>query len=185
MPNYIRRRVPGGTFFFTVALAPGSGISLIDHLDKLRAAYRLTIADHPVQTDAIVVLSDHLHAVWTLPPGDIDYSLRWRLIKGRFSHFVGAPGRRTPSHQARGEAGHWQRRFWEHEIRGNADFDLHHAYTLSDPVRHGQVQRAADWTASSIHRDLREGRQIPHLPNPLPAGMCFGEQAPDPVLVPA
>jgi hypothetical protein len=41
--------------------------------------------NHPFTTDAFVVLSDHLHAVWTLPPGDFDVSTRWRLIKSRFA----------------------------------------------------------------------------------------------------
>jgi putative transposase len=81
MPNYRRAQVPGGCWFFTVNLLDRRCRLLTDNIDALRAATRLTQTRHPFTIDAMVVLPDHIHAVWTLPPGDADFSLRWRLIK--------------------------------------------------------------------------------------------------------
>jgi putative transposase len=85
MPNYRRAFVPGGCWFFTVNLLERRKALLVDHIDILRAAVEKTRRRYPFVIDAIVVLPDHIHAVWTLPPGDADFSLRWRLIKSRFA----------------------------------------------------------------------------------------------------
>ena len=84
MSNYRRMRVEGATYFFTVSLADRGSSALVENIDVLREAYARTIAEQPVWSDAFVVLPDHLHAVWTLPEGDADFSNRWRKIKGNF-----------------------------------------------------------------------------------------------------
>ena len=155
MPNYRRLRVPGATYFFTVNLAAEGGTALTDRIDLLREAYRLTAAEHPIRCDAMVVLPDHIHAVWTLPPGDADFSRRWQKIKGRFSHATGLRGSRSPSMVEKREAGLWQRRFWEHMIRDEAERCRAVAWCHGDPVRHGLVSDATDWPFSTLHRDLR------------------------------
>lgn len=76
MPNYFRRRVPGATYYFTVNLVVEGGTALTDHIDLLRDAYRMTATEHPIDCRAMVILPDHIHAVWTLPPGDADFSRR-------------------------------------------------------------------------------------------------------------
>lgn len=120
-------------------------------------AVRVTKAECPFRIDAWVVLPDHLYAVWTLPEGDADYSLRWRLIKTRFSR--GLPlGPLRPSHWARQERGIWQRRFWVRLMRNDADFAAHIRYCWINPVKHGLVEGPEDWPYSSVHRDIREGR---------------------------
>ena len=88
MPNYRRAFVPGGCWFFTVNVIDRRRRLLTDHIDALRAATRLTQTRHPFTIDAMVVLPDHIHAVWTLPPDDADFSLRWRLIKIAFAQAV-------------------------------------------------------------------------------------------------
>jgi putative transposase len=95
---------------------------LTDHLDVLRAAFRETHQRHPFTIDAIVVLPDHLHAVWTLPEGDADFAVRWRLIKSAFSRRVARGERISSSRTGRAERGIWQRRYWEHTIRDEGDF---------------------------------------------------------------
>lgn len=85
MTNYRRAFVPGATYFFTVNLADRRTTLLVDHIRLLREAFRCTRQRHPFVVDAMVVMPDHLHAVWTLPPGDADFPLRWRLIKTWFS----------------------------------------------------------------------------------------------------
>ncbi|MEO1490696.1 MAG: transposase [Pseudomonadota bacterium] len=184
MPNYRRRLTPGGTYFFSVMLSEGAEISLLTYLDRLRHAYARTHAEQPFRTDAIVVLPDHLHCVWTLPLGDADYALRWRKIKSRFTREIGIAPARSRSEALRTERGIWQRRFWEREIHDDADYALHIAYTLTDPVRHGLVAEPQDWTASSIHRDLRDGCPPPDLPE-TPDPAAFGERGVRPIAEPA
>ncbi len=161
MSNYRRFRVEGATYFFTVNLAQRDGTLLTDHIDHLRIAYAQTRLEHPFRCDAIVVLPDHLHAVWTLPAGDADFSERWRKIKARFSRALGGDYMRSPSKVNKRENGLWQRRFWEHCIRDEADFRAHVAYCWSNPVKRGYVERAVDWPYSSVHRDVRLGRVEP------------------------
>lgn len=160
--------------FFTGALADRGSDLLVQHIDALRASVRATRASRPFRIDAWVVLPDHLHAVWTLPEGDADYSLRWKEIKTRFTKSVGLTGRRSASKIAKGEAGIWQRRFWEHHVRDDADLAAHIRYCWINPVRHGLVVRAADWPYSSIHRDIRLGRVEPEWAGTAPEGR-FGE----------
>ena len=131
--------MPGGCWFFTV--------NLLDRRRRLLTQY----------IDAMVVLPDHIHAIWTLPPGDADFSLRWRLIKIDFAKAVPKTERLSPVRVARGERAIWQRRFWEHLIRDDADYARHVEYCHINPVKHGFVDRVRDWPHSSFHRDVRSG----------------------------
>ncbi len=158
MSSYRRVRVPGASYFFTVNLARKGGTALADHIDDLRLAFARTVSAQPIFCDAIVVLPDHLHAVWTLPEGDADYSGRWRQIKARFTRFSGLSGARSSSKEIKRARGIWQRRFWEHAIRDDEDYARHIRYCWGNPVKHGLVTRAVDWPFSSIHRDIRAGR---------------------------
>ena len=157
MPNYIRPRVAGATVFFTVGLADRQSTVLVDHVCMLRDAVRKTREERPFHIDAWVVLPDHLHAVWTLPDGDFDFSTRWSVIKARFSRSVGA-GHRRQSHVKRRERGLWQRRFWVHHIRGPEDYTAAVSYCHINPVKHGYVERVEDWPFSSVHREIAAGR---------------------------
>jgi putative transposase len=85
MSRYIRPKVPGASVFFTVNLADRGARTLVEHVDVLREAVRVTKAERPFRIDAWVVLPDHMHAVWTLPEGDADYSARMAAIKARFT----------------------------------------------------------------------------------------------------
>lgn len=150
MPNYLRPEVTGASIFFTVALADRGSSLLTGEIARLREAVRLTRRERPFGISAWVVLPDHLHCIWDLPAGDRDYPTRWRLIKSRFSR--GLPiGARRESHARRGERGIWQRRYWEHHLRDEADFTAHLNYCWVNPVRHGLVDRPEDWPYSSIH----------------------------------
>ena len=154
MSNFIRPQVSGASVFFTVTLQQRWTRLLVDHIANLRSAVAATKAEQPFHIDAWVVLPDHLHCIWTMPSGDIDFSTRWRLIKARFSR--GLPeGKLRPSHIARQERGIWQRRFWEHHIRYEDDLAAQVNYCWINPVKHGFVERPEDWPYSSIHRDLR------------------------------
>ncbi|MGH8505455.1 MAG: REP-associated tyrosine transposase [Stenotrophobium sp.] len=157
MPNYIRATNPGATYFFTVALADRSSRLLVDRIDTLRSAFRSERQKHPFSIDAIVVLPDHLHCLWTLPPDDADFPNRWRRIKAAFSHALPKTEPRSESRLKQGERGIWQRRYWEHLIRDERDHAAHVDYIHFNPVKHGHVTQVMDWPHSSFHRFVREG----------------------------
>jgi putative transposase len=157
MPNYRRAFVAGGCWFFTVNLFDRRSGLLTDKIEVLRDAMRDTRQRYPFHIDAFVVLPDHLYAVWTLPPDDQDFSIRWRLIKTRFARSIPKQEPLSPVMRARNERGIWQRRFWEHLIRDDADYACHVEYCYINPVKHGLVRRVRDWPHSSFHRDVRAG----------------------------
>ena len=169
--------IEGGWFFFTLTLADRSTDLLVRHIERLRAAYAAAQRRHPFETIAICILPEHLHAIWALPPDDADFPARWSRIKHDFS--CGLPGNptRSSSKVAKREKGIWQRRYWEHAIRDDADLARHIDYIHYNPVKHGLVSRACDWPYSSFHRYVTreflpadwggDARQ--------PAGGCFGE----------
>jgi putative transposase len=158
MRTYRRLRLPGGTYFFTLTLAERRGNDLlVRHVDALRAAFRATLADHPAKVEAIVILPEHLHCLWRLPPGDDDFPTRWRLIKAHFARAVPAGEPISASRARRGERGVWQRRYWEHAIRDERDFERHMDYIHFNPVKHGQVADPREWPYSSLHRLTAQG----------------------------
>ena len=157
MPQYVRARIEGGTFFFTVALLERRRTLLTERADELRAAFAEVKRRWPFRIEAIVVLPDHLHCIWTLPPGDADFSIRWFLIKRQFLRGIARDERLSERRRAKGERGIWQRRFWEHAIRDEADFARHVDYIHYNPIKHGLVARAVDWPHSSFHRFVAKG----------------------------
>ena len=157
MSRYRRSLVPGGTFFFTVALADRRSTALVEHIDRPRAAYGRVQRKHPFQTLAICILPDHLHAIWRLPEGDADYPLRWSLIKSGFSRNLQPSEARSSSKVSRREKGIWQRRYWEHQIRDDLDMERHIDYIHANPLKHGLVSSLRDWAYSSFHRYVADG----------------------------
>ncbi len=157
MTNYRRNLLAGGTFFFTVNLMDRRQRLLTEHIDVLRAAVREVRERHPFTIEAVVVLPDHLHAVWTLPDGDADFGQRWRLIKSTFSRNIPTGEVVSSSRASRAERGIWQRRYWEHTIRDERDFEKHVDYIHINPVKHGYVNRVRDWPHSSFHRMVELG----------------------------
>jgi putative transposase len=161
MPEYRRAYVPGGTYFFTVKTFDRRPL-LTDERSRtaLRQAIVEVLAMLPFETIAWVLLPDHLHTVWRLPETDVDFSLRWSLIKQRVTkQCVNWVDRSqiTPSRKKRHEGTFWQRRFWEHLIRDDADLESHVDYIHYNPVKHGYVHRVADWPYSTFHRYVNRG----------------------------
>ena len=130
---------------------------LVRHIDALSNAVRRVRRRYPFHIDAWVVLPDHLHTVWTLPPGDDDYTNRWRTIKQHFSRALDTTEHRSDVRTRRRERGIWQRRFWEHAIRDDADYAAHVDYVHINPFKHGYVQRVRDWPLSTFHRFVEQG----------------------------
>jgi putative transposase len=157
MTTYRRNFVAGGTYFFTVNLADRRLGLLTENIECLRAAFRYTRHRHPFTIDAIVVLPDHLHTIWTMPESDSDFVVRWNLIKGSFSRRLPRGEPVSDSRLRRRERGIWQRRYWEHTIRDDEDWARNVGYIHFNPVKHGHVERPAAWPYSSFHRMVRLG----------------------------
>ncbi len=157
MANYRRNFLPGGTYFFTVNLADRRRALLTAHIGLLRAAFRWVRTRHPFTLDAAVILPDHLHAIWSLPEEDADFALRWRLIKSAFSHRLPRGEPISASRAGKSERGIWQRRYWEHTLRDEDDFNRHLDYIHFNPVKHGHAARARDWPYSSFRHWVRRG----------------------------
>jgi putative transposase len=161
MSHYRRVKIEGGTFFFTLALANRSSGLLIQEINRLRHAYKVAQERLPFETVAICVLPDHLHAIWLLPNGDTDFSSRWSLIKSSFSRDLPPAPSRSAGKMKKREKGIWQRRYWEHAIRNEADLERHVDYIHFNPVKHGLASRVVDWPHSTFHRYVEQGLLSP------------------------
>ena len=156
MTDYRRVRIEGATYFFTVNCVERKGNNLlVDNIDLLRAVTRKVKNKRLFIMDAIVVLPEHLHCIWTLPAGDADFKTRWALIKAGFSRALPKRERQSASRIKRGERGIWQRRYWEHLIRDDEDYQRLFDYIHWNPVKHGWVSQVKDWPYSSFHASVR------------------------------
>lgn len=180
MSHYRRAIVPGGSFFFTVVTyrrrpwLAGDGPRA-----ALRDAIERTRDKHPFDIDAWVLMPDHLHCIWTLPPGDTNFSIRWALIKRRVSMSLGeslhVEAWMTASKEKHRESTLWRRRYFEHSIRNDTDFERCMDYVHYNPVKHGLVTRVADWQWSSFHRYVAAGIYTPDWASE-PISGSFGEE---------
>ena len=162
MTNYRRKNKPGGTYFFTL-VTDNRRRFLATELarDCLHRAIDTIKSKRPFELEAICLLPDHLHCIWTLPEDDHDFSTRWRGIKGLFSRCYrlggGQQGDVDYSRRITREVAIWQRRFWEHLIRDQKDYARHMDYIHYNPVKHGLVRQVSEWPYSTFHKYVREG----------------------------
>jgi len=154
MVNYRRNYITGGSYFFTVNLYHRETGLLTQYIEELRHAFRIAKQQYPFQIDAIVILPDHLHTIWTLPHDDDNYPQRWRSIKSQFTRAIKAKGCPIKKNK-RGEYYVWQKRYWEHTIRDDKDLQRHIDYIHFNPVKHGHV---SNWKYSSFHQYVANGR---------------------------
>jgi putative transposase len=162
MSDYRRYYVPGGTYFFTIVTHERRPILTTDLARRcLHEAIETVRKKRPFEVPAIVLLPDHWHMMLTLPTGDDRYATRLRRIKEEFTKLFldggGSEGDRSLSRQKRSERGVWQRRFWEHTIEDEEDFDRHFDYIHYNPVKHGCTTSPCHWPYSSIHRWVQHG----------------------------
>lgn len=152
MSNYHRAYTPGGSYFFTVVTLNRAPIFINEErVEILRQAFRKVMETLPFQIDAMVVLPEHLHCIWQMPDGDVDYSSRWREIKKAASRQI------STATNKRNERMVWQRRFWEHAIRDEDDWRRHVDYIHYNPVKHGLVNQPSDWPWSSFRNAVNKG----------------------------
>ena len=172
MANYRRLYVKGGTYFFTVVTQKRRPIFAEEKsIQILRDVFNLVMERKPFQIESIVVLPDHIHCIWTLPKGDHEYSERWKGIKYRFSLNLKKSFPTTESMNKKKEKGLWQRRFWEHLIRDQDDFNRHVDYIHYNPVKHNLAKRALDWPHSSFKRFVMKGTYEKNWGSALPSNI--------------
>jgi putative transposase len=128
-------------------------------VDLLKKCFQSTMSTHSFKIDAIVIMPDHLHTIWTLPDEESDFSIRWQKIKGTFSrNYSGEKAMDiTESMIKKNEKGIWQRRFWEHAIRNQEDFNRHCDYIHFNPVKHGLAHSPSEWKFSSFRKFVEKG----------------------------
>ena len=158
--QYRRANFSGASYFFTLVTEKRQPLFADNNnVVLLRQAFRRVMKTRPFVIEAAVILPDHLHCIWTLPPDDADFSTRWRLIKTYFTKHCDARYKLTPNKARIKKQQHaiWQHRYWEHYLRDDLDFEQHVNYIHYNPVKHHYVNRAVDWEYSSIHRFIGEG----------------------------
>ncbi len=158
--QYRRAFVPGGSYFFTLVTEQRRKLFAdAENVDVLRQAFQQVMAKRPFAIDAAVILPDHLHCIWTLPPDDADFANRWRLIKTWFTKHCNVKNLVIPNapRLRKGEQAIWQHRYWEHLLRDELDFERHVDYIHYNPVKHGYVNKPLDWAYSSLHRYVAQG----------------------------
>jgi putative transposase len=164
--RYRRAKIAGATYFFTVVTDGRLPIfNDASAVASFEAGMNRIKDRHPFKIDAYVILPDHIHMLWTLPEGDANFSMRWRLIKEAFTKTYIRDQRPLPknaSRRSKGEQPIWQRRFWEHVIRDEDDFTAHVDYIHYNPVRHGLVAAARDWPHSSFAEWFERGVYEPN-----------------------
>jgi putative transposase len=156
--DYRRAWHAGGTYFFTLNLLKRKDNDLlVKHVDVLKNAIKQVKQAHPFIIHAWVILPDHMHCVIELPQEDLDFATGLRLIKINFSKALPKTEYRSQVRLKRGERGIWQRRYWEHLIRDEADYIAHIDYVHINPVKHGLVKQLKDWPYSTFHKMVKLG----------------------------
>ncbi len=77
MSSYKRVYLPGHSYFFTVVTANRKNLFAEDkNVQLLKAAFRYVQSRKYFKIEAICILPDHLHCMWSMPE-DCNYSIRW------------------------------------------------------------------------------------------------------------
>lgn len=162
VPGYRRWWDKGGTYFFTLVTHERRPI-LTTSLGRecLRCSLAECRETQPFRLDAIVLMPDHLHLILRLPPDDDQFAKRLARIKRGFTRTYllggGAEGAPTPSRLRQRYRGIWQKRYYEHRIRGWKDYRLHLDYIHANPVKHGLAAKPADWPWSTFMAWVQRG----------------------------
>jgi putative transposase len=154
--------VPGGLYFFTVKTLRNQHFLTDDDVRAaLREGIQFTRQSKPFDIVAWVLLPNHLHCIWRLPPGDADFAARWSIIKRTVTQDcrerLNRPEWESARRRKRQQSTLWQHRYWDHLIRDEDDFNRHMDYIHWNPVKHGFAVNVADWPHSSFHRLVRSG----------------------------
>ena len=159
MRTYIRDKTKGGTYFLTMNLSNRKSELLTKYINEFRQAYRLTKQNHNFELNAMILLPDHVHMLITLAENSDDYAIIIASIKTHFSRQIKKSDSEITNHSRirRRERGIWQRRYWEHRIRDELDYQRHMDYIHYNAVKHGYSERPIDWPYSTFQKFVEEG----------------------------
>jgi putative transposase len=176
MVNYRRNFQAGGTYFFTVTLLNRKADTLVRYIEELLTAIHQVKGKYPFKMKAYVILPEHLHMIWELPENDFEYAKRWQWIRSLFVKAIQKKGFQINKNK-HGEALLWQRRYWEHTIYSEVDYEIHVNYIHYNPVKHGYVENSIDWPFSSMAEYVKRGVLSKDWGSGKPAweGFNFGE----------
>jgi putative transposase len=158
--RYRRATIAGASYFFTLVTDRRQRLFVDQrNVDRWHGAVSKVQHARPFAIEAEVILPDHIHVVWTLPDADGDYITRIRLIKTAFTKSFPPSKDKSASVSriSKGERDVWQRRYWEHVIRNEKDFQDHIDYIHINPVKHGLVERPGDWPHSTFSQWVEQG----------------------------
>ena len=152
--NYKRIYADGYSYFLTM-VTHGRKPLLVDNIEVLRYAFKLSKKKYAYRIDAIVILPDHLHMIIT-PKISTEYSQIISSIKRSFVYGLDAQIKEeakaeiSTSKYKRSHSGVWQERFYEHTIRDEKDWLEKMEYIQYNPLKHGLVEDIKDWEYTSF-----------------------------------
>jgi len=152
--KYKRIYADGYSYFLTVVTHERKPL-LVENIELLRYAFKLSKKKYEYRVDAIVVLPDHLHMIIT-PKISTEYSQIISAIKRSFVYGLDtqtkeeAKAEISASKYRRNHAGIWQERFYEHTIRDEKDWLEKMEYIQYNPLKHKLVEDIKDWAYTSF-----------------------------------
>jgi putative transposase len=144
MVNFRRYYVPDAIVFITQVVHQRSPIFQNEEAAELLRTTTHRVKElHPFAMLGYVFMPDHFHLL-IRPTGKSNFSQIMHSLKGNFTwQYKRAIG--CSEHLAV-----WQKRFWDHVIRDEADLHRHLDYIHYNPVKHGLVEDPFAWPYSSF-----------------------------------
>ena len=161
MPNYRRVFAEGHSYFLTVVTQNRVAI-LIKNIELLKKCFRLSKLKYCYTINAIVVLPDHFHIIIT-PQNCLDYPKIISHLKRSFVYGLDFRIKEvlkkdlSVAQRKRKNSGIWQKRFYEHTLRDEKDYQIKFNYIHFNPVKHRLVKRVRDWEYSSFAKYVKMG----------------------------
>jgi putative transposase len=130
--------------------------TLKDALDKkaLLSIMRKVKTEHHFKMLGYVILDDHFH--WLIEPEQKTvFSNIIQSVKLRFTYHY------KKRYGIKDNTIIWQRRFWDHVIRDEGDFQQHLDYIHYNPVKHEYIGDPARYQWSSFQYYFKKGYYLP------------------------
>ena len=154
MANYKRVFLDGYSYFITVVTHQRNPI-LLENIELLRKAFKISKAKYNYNINAIVILPDHFHMIIT-PKYSEEYPKIISMIKRYFTRHCEekyyAHLEQSLSRHKRNMKPVWQKRFYEHTIRNDKDMLEKLQYMYHNPVKHQYTNDPKEWKYSSFTR---------------------------------
>lgn len=169
--NFRRYYVPGAAVFITQVVQYREPVFRNpEYIVLLREILHNVKVLHPFLMLGYVFLPDHFH--WIIQPaGEGNFSDIMRSFKMNFTKEYKKLIGLSPSQSMK----FWQKRFWDHVIRDDRDFENHLHYIHFNPVKHGYVKDPRDWKDSSYIEWETRGLYPPAFGWEEPTDVDWGE----------